>query len=61
MNITVYTVSEAAEILRVSSKTIYRLISDGTIECVRVRGSIRITRRALDEFLEQGGKQQYDK
>lgn len=51
----VYTVADVAEILRVSRKTIYNLIRDDNLAVVRVRGQIRITSRALDEYLTKGG------
>jgi excisionase family DNA binding protein len=42
------TVREAAAALRVSEATIRRLIADGGLEVLRVRGSIRIPHEALD-------------
>jgi len=61
MSITVYTVTEAAHVLRVSSKTIYRLIEENSIKCVRIRGSIRITQQAIDDYINQGGSKQHEK
>jgi len=51
------TVPEAAEHLRLSEMTVYRLISDGSIQTVDVstrastRSRTRITREALGEFI----------
>lgn len=50
----VYTVEEVASILRVSTKTVYRLIKSGDIPAIRVRGQIRITNTALNNYLEGG-------
>jgi excisionase family DNA binding protein len=37
-----HTVLEAAEILNVSEKTVRRLIKDGRLREIRIRGSVRI-------------------
>jgi excisionase family DNA binding protein len=50
----VYTVQEIAAILRVSKKTVYKLVHDGQLQFLRVRGQIRITSKALEQFLEGG-------
>ena len=50
----VYTVQEIASILRVSKKTVYKLVHDGQLQFLRVRGQIRITSKALEQFLEGG-------
>ena len=47
----VYTVSEIAEILKVSKKTVYGLIHDRKLECVWVKGQIRITSGHLENYL----------
>lgn len=49
------TVSEAAQILRISSKTLYRLLRDGDLEYVVVRGSYRISSSAIMKYIDQGG------
>lgn len=54
MDLSVYTISQLAEILQVSNKTAYRLVKDKEIQAVRVRGQIRIPSRALEEYLEGG-------
>lgn len=57
----IYTVQEVADKLRISAKTCYQLIEDGSLKCVRVRGSIRITQNAIDEFISQGGTQKHER
>ena len=55
------TVEEAAQYLRVSRKTIYRLIATGELDCIRVRGAIRIPRQAIDSYISRGGSMQYER
>lgn len=50
----VYTVHEIALWLKVSDKTIYKLIHDKHINCCRVRGQIRITSEQIKKYLEVG-------
>jgi excisionase family DNA binding protein len=47
------TVSEAAEQLDVSPDTIYRLVSQRLMSCVRVGKLVRLRREHLDAFLEK--------
>lgn len=47
----VYTVSETAHILRVNKNTVYELIHSGVLKCFKL-GTIKITAKALSEFLE---------
>ena len=47
----VFTVSEIAEVLRISTKTAYKLIQEQSMPYIRVRGQIRITAHALDNYL----------
>ena len=54
-NMCVYTVWEVAEILKVSTKTVYHLIRDNELFAIRVRGQIRITSYALDDYIARGG------
>ena len=53
----VYTVAEVAELLRVSQRTVRRLIAGGALSVVRVGKSIRIERRVVKEFVTRGGVQ----
>ena len=45
------TVHEIAAALRVSRATVYRLISSGALTATHVGRSVRVTRRAVEEFL----------
>lgn len=49
----IYTVRDVADILKVSTKTVYRLVKDGTLPCIWIYGSIRIPQNALDAYLRQ--------
>lgn len=46
-----YTVAEAAELLKVSPRTIYQLIHDGELRAVKVGHSRRIPREVVAEIL----------
>ena len=48
----VMTVFEAAQFLKVSSKTVYVLVADGRIPHQRIGGSIRFYRSELIKFLK---------
>lgn len=48
----VYTVQEVADLLRVSTKTVYAIVRDRELSSIRVRGQIRITSAALQCYLE---------
>ena len=50
--ICVYTVHEVAEILRISCKTVYKLLKEGELKSVKVRGQIRITSEQLRDYLK---------
>lgn len=45
------TVNEVADLLRVSSMTIYRLIKDGELPAVRVGKSYRLLEQDIDAYL----------
>lgn len=47
-----FTISELADYLQVSTATIYRLMHDGTLVGVRVGSSLRFTRKNIEDFLE---------
>ncbi len=47
-----FTVAEVAEILRVSTMTVYRLIKAGDLRAVRVGKSYRIREDDVDGYLE---------
>lgn len=48
----VYTVLDVADYLRISTKTVYKLIHDHELACIRVRGQIRVTSEQLRDYLE---------
>lgn len=54
MEICVYTVKDVAGKLKVSEKTVYSLIHEQQLECIWVRGQIRITSEHLSKYLEEG-------
>ena len=47
------TVKEVGEILRVSTKTVYKLIKDGTVPAVKVGREQRIAKAQLITFLQK--------
>ncbi|HEY7198512.1 MAG TPA: helix-turn-helix domain-containing protein [Gaiellaceae bacterium] len=47
------TTTEVAEKLRLSRQTVGRLIRDRELPAVRIRGSIRVRSRDLDEFIDR--------
>ena len=52
--ICVYTVKQVANILHISPKTMYQIVRDRQITVIRVRGQIRITSTALDDYIRGG-------
>lgn len=48
-------VSEVAEKLRTSKMSIYRAITKGELDAIRVGRSYRVRRDVLQAFLERGG------
>lgn len=54
MDLTIlWTIPEAAEHLRISPRTVYRLVEDGELKLVKVRGGSRITGDSLVAYLEK--------
>lgn len=49
----VYTTKEAATRLKVSHKTIYRLVDRGLLKAAKTLRHLRITRESLDNFLHE--------
>lgn len=47
----VYTIAEAAKILKVSEATIRRMIDAGEMKAIRVRGQLRIPKEEIDRIL----------
>lgn len=48
-----YRPDEAASVLSVSKRTIYRLADDGEIVCAKVRGALRIRADSLDSYMHK--------
>lgn len=48
------TVAEVADVLRVSTMTVYRLIKNGEIAAIRVGKSYRISESELQAYLDSG-------
>jgi excisionase family DNA binding protein len=48
------TVAEVAEMLRVSSMTVYRLIKAGDLRAIRVGKSYRLAEDEVDRYVAQG-------
>jgi excisionase family DNA binding protein len=53
----VFTTGEAAAILKVTEKTVYRLVARQKLEAVKALRHLRITRRSLEKLLANGGCQ----
>ena len=51
-----YSVAEAAEILSVSKRSIYKLCSANAFKTVRIGKKLRISRISFDEWLDGGSK-----
>ena len=45
------TVKEASNVLRVGTAATYNLIRSGQLKSLRIGNSIRVTRRALEDYL----------
>jgi excisionase family DNA binding protein len=48
-----YTVTEAAQMFRMSEMTLYRAIRDGQFPAVRIRGRLIIPARAIDAMTDE--------
>lgn len=49
-----FTVSEVADKLKLTTKTIYTLIKEGKITAITFGGAIRITSNELERLLKEG-------
>ncbi|QSO50851.1 helix-turn-helix domain-containing protein [Alicyclobacillus curvatus] len=47
-----YTPLEVAEILKVHRMTVYQMVREKQLSCVRIGSAIRIPQSAIDEFIE---------
>jgi excisionase family DNA binding protein len=48
-----WTPGETAEYLNVSKKTIYRLVDDGSIVSLKIRGALRIQGQSVERFIRE--------
>lgn len=48
-----FTVDETAQMLRVSRSRVFRLLRSNHLASVRIGGSRRVTRDAIEQFVEQ--------
>lgn len=55
----IYKVWEVAKILRVGKTSVYELIKQNKLKCVRVGKNILIPESFLNEFIESGGSDTY--
>ena len=51
-----HTVPEAARLLSVSVRTVWRLIDDGTLPVAHVRGAARVSDEALRDFADRASR-----
>lgn len=51
VNMPAMSVAKVAERLAVSPKTIYRLVSNGELNCVRVGRAVRVTESQLNDYV----------
>ncbi|WP_026460605.1 helix-turn-helix domain-containing protein [Schaalia suimastitidis] len=54
------TVSEVADMMRVSRMTVYRLIHSGELPAIRVGKSFRVPEVAVNQMLQAGLPEQFD-
>lgn len=57
----VLTVQEAGEVLRVGRTTMYRLVQNGQVQCVKIGRKVLIPRIFLQNFLETNAQKCYNK
>lgn len=55
METKIYNAREAAEYMRVSRVTLYRMIEKGQIRCFRIGSIYRFTEEQIREFINSGG------
>ena len=53
---TLYTIKEVAQMLKINEQTLHRWVRDGKIETTRVANLHRISQEQLDKFLSQEKK-----
>lgn len=50
---TIYTYKQAAEVLRISVRTLQQVVADGEIEYAQIRRRILFTEKMLEEYLQR--------
>ena len=50
-----FTLSEVAEILRVSPRTVQRIVAKGSLRCVSIGRARRVVVEEINRFLRDGG------
>lgn len=56
----ILTVMEAAKVLRVGRSTMYKLVGNGEIKCVKIGRKLLIPKKCLQSFLELTAEKCYD-
>lgn len=54
MGVKVYTLDEVAEILKVTKRTLYNYIKEGTLKAVKMGKSWRVSEESLQAFISTG-------
>ena len=49
-----FTVKEVAKMLRLTEKTVYKMLKAGTIASVKIGGALRVTQDELDKVMKDG-------
>jgi len=49
-----FTVKEVAKMLRLTEKTVYKMIKTGAISSVKIGGALRVTQEELDKVMKEG-------
>ncbi len=55
-----FTIAQACEQLAISRATLYRLISDHQIACLKIGRSSRISRQSIERFVSERTKAVYE-
>ena len=55
MNQKIYNAKEAAAYLRINKVTLYNLVDQGQIRCVRIGRIYRFSEEQIAEFIDRGG------
>jgi excisionase family DNA binding protein len=54
----IYTLKEVADILRISVRTVYRMIKSGELDAFRVRDEYRVQKSTLEAFIARRGERE---